>query len=390
MTPDAFLLAAASSGASAGPSKALRLSVSGAYFVRPDGTIHIRKGITAFTLPKRAATGRKPDAEKFMDWAVAHGIREFRAFARVDWKGPPNSGVETGWEYDECACVWVLQAAAQRGCYVQLVANTGPFGNGVEDCARQLQRVDELCLAHENAILECWNEPQQNGGHDFLEAVLERYTPKTPGWSTGAYDPTPYTSVTEVGKTPEGRPIYAATPHARAGQSMDYHSPRKAEWSRCAKDAIEYLMGSGPYAQFSPAYLLACMLSEPPQVEQTIRDADAAVAAIAEGKHTDDWPDAPDDWRAYGAGCAFWGCGGTIHSNPDFQQCVIPTDSRVVASVDAFVAGLNDVAVQAYSGYSGALQPPPSDNPGSRRYRRQGADGRAYELGVRPYSFGAV
>ena len=350
-----------------------RLSVVGPYFVDASGAIVIRKGITAFTLPKRAATGRKDDARRFMDWAVSKGFREFRAFARVDWTGPPGSGVESGWQYDEDACLWTIEEAAARGCYVQLVANTGPFGNGVDDCARQLQRVDALTNAHENALLEVWNEPQQNGGHDFVHQVLERYTPSTPGWSIGAYDPTPYTKVVQTGTTPEGRPIYAAAGDARVGLSMDYHSPRKDEWSRCTKDAYEYGTGQGPNNQFSPGFANAVMLSEPPQVEQTIRN--------------NVW-DPVDDWRAYGAGAALFACGATLHSNPTFQKCEIPTDAAVLACVDAFIAGFSDVPVQRYHGYFRG--DPPSTNPGARRYNRWGDDNRKYEICVRPYSFRAV
>lgn len=36
------------------------------------------------------------------------------------------------------------------------------------------------------------------------------------------------------------------------------------------------------------------------------------------------------------------------------------------------------------------LSPTPSDNPGSRRYRRTGADGATYEIRVRPFGFGKV
>lgn len=376
MSDGAALLLMGGDGGQPSTDAPARLSVRGFDFIRPDGAIHRRKGITAFTLPKRVATGRKDDALRFMDWAVNIGLNEFRVFARVDWTGPPGSGVESGWEYDEDACAWVLTEASSRGCYVQ-VTNIGPF-NSVEACATQLQRVDDLCLAHDNAILECCNEPDQNGGHEFLHKVLERYTPSTPGWSAGAYNPTPYTRVVQTGTTPEGRPIYAATGDARVGLSMDYHSPRKDEWSRCFKDAYEFGTGQGPNDQFSPGYAAACMLSEPPQVEQIIRDA-------GRGSY---WPDPAEDWRAYGAGAAFFACGATIHSNPTFQKCEVPTDPTIIACVAAFVAGFGDVPTQRYHGYNRG--DPPSSNLGSRRYNRWGDDNRKYEICVRPYSFKAV
>ncbi len=361
-----------------GGGSAGRLTVSGAYFVDAAGAIVIRKSITAFTAPKRFATGRGDDARRYFDWAASKGSNEVRCFAWSDWPGPPGAGVESGWPYDQDACAQTFVEAAKRGLRVQLVANIGPFGNGADDMAARLQAVDELCLQHENAILQCGNEPHQNGGHALMEAVLERYTPRTPGWSTGCYDPTVYTSIVQTGTDAEGRPVYTASHTARVGQSADYHSPRKDEWSRCTKDVYECSTGAGPNVQFSPGYLGPVMLCEPPQIEATIREQGSA-----------DW-DPVDDWEAYGAGCAFWGGGGTAHGNPDFQQCHIPSDPNVVACLEAFYRGFSRVPVQRYHGYSGALQPTPSTNPGSRRYRRSGEDGRTYQICVRPFSFGVV
>jgi hypothetical protein len=336
------------------PGAAVRLSALGPYFVDAQGAIVTRRSITGFAAPKRFATGEGDKALRYLDWAMARRLNEVRAFTRVDWTGPPGPGVEPGWGYDEAACVRTLAEAGARGLGVELVAHTGRYGT-VQEMAAHLQRVDELCLAHDNARLEVYNEPQQNGGHDLVDAILDIYVPRTPGWSSGVYDPTPY------------------TPKGRAGASMSYHSPRKAEWSRCTKDAIEYGSGQGPNVAFAPGYPGAVMLDEPPQVEQTLRDAV--------------W-DGADDWRAYGAGCRLFGCGGTVHGNPAFQRCEVPEDARVTACVDAFVVGIDDVPVQRYHGYFRG--DPPGTDPGSRRYNRWGDDGVKYELCVRPYSFRAV
>lgn len=362
--------------------KPSHLTPRGQNFVDPDGAIVIRKGITAFTLPKRFATGRGDEALRYMDWWASEGGNEVRAFSRVDWDGPPGSGVESGWQYDETACRETIEQAAQRGLRVFLTANTGPFGNGARDMAAHLQRVDELCLAYDNAILDGYNEPQQNGGHELVQQILDLYTPRSSGWSSGVYDPTPYTLIKQVGLTPppNNRPIYAAQPDARVGPSMGYHSPRKDEWSRCFKDIYEYSNGGGPNDQFSPPYLGPIWHDEPPQVEQTIRDR----------FRTDAWEDVADDWMAFAAGSAFFGCGALLHGNPQFQQCIVPTDPLILDCVRAFIRGFSWVPVQVYSGYSGALQPTPSDNLGSRRYQRKGADGRTYEICVRPFSFRAV
>ncbi len=327
-----------------------RLTPLGPYFVDAAGQIVIRKSISAFTAPKRYATGRADDARRFMDWWASKGGNEIRVFSRVDWTGPPSGGVETGWEYDEGACSALLADAAARGLRVEVVAHTGVHGS-VSDMVAHLQEVDMLCEVNRNALLEVYNEPQQNGGNDLVADLIRLWPPMTPGWASGVYDPTPYP----------------------AGQAMTYHSPRKDEWSRCTKDAYEYSTGQGPNVVFAPGYPGPVMLDEPPQVEATIREAH--------------W-DPVDDWRAYGAGCAFFGCGGTMHGNPDFQQCVIPTNPAVLACVDAFIAGFGDVPVQRYHGYN--RTDPPSSNPGSRAYHRWGDDGREYLLNIRPYSFGVV
>jgi len=316
-----------------------RLSVSDYYFVNPDGSLHRRKSITAFTASKRAATGRKDDARRYMDWAIGEGANEIRVFTRSDWTGPPGSGVEPGWEYDEDACVWVLQEAAQRGCHVELVAHTGPMA--VDAAASHLANVDALCVANENALLEVWNEPMQNGGLDLLNAVLARYTPRTPGWSTGWYAPTPYP----------------------AGPSVTYHSPRDGEWPRKFKDAFEFSTGQGPAMPFVPGFHGPVMLDEPPRVEETA---------------------VPDDWRAYGAGGALFAAGACLHGL-GLQKCEIPTDPTVLACVKAFYEGLDMVPPQRYHGYEH-----PDDQGSLRRYNRWGHDGKRYQISVRPFWFGVV
>lgn len=328
-----------------GTSAAARIVPSGYYFVDGDGQIVIRKSITAFTAPKRFAPGGDADqALRFFDAAAALGLNEVRPFSRVDWTGPPGIGVETGWQFNESACVRTIEEARQRGLRVELVAHTGRYGT-VQEMADHLRRVDEVCLTYDNAFPEVLNEPQGNGGNDLVDAILAIYTPRTSGWSTGVYDPTPY------------------TPSGRRGQSLNYHSPRKAEWSRCAKDAIEYNGGDGPNQKFDPPWNGPVMLDEPPRMEENRSE---------------------DDWRAYGAGCAFFGCGGTAHSIP-FQKCDMADLTPYVA---AFVAGLNDVPVQRYRGYMRG--DPPGSDPGSRRYWRYGEDGQKYEICVRPYAFKAV
>jgi hypothetical protein len=326
-----------------------RLTVSGPYFVDATGAVVIRRSVTAFTLPKRFAEGRIDEARAFMAWAARTGFDELRVFTRVDWTGPPHSGVETGWHYDQGACEAMLEEAAALGLRVEPVALT--YDSDVAEMADHLRRVDEFCLRHENAILEVANEPAVNSID--VPAVVSRYWPRSPGWSTGQYDPLP----------------------APGGESLTYHSPRKDAWARCFKDAWEIHEGAGPAYPFSPPFRGPVMLDEPPQVEQTIRD---------QGH----WP-ADDDWRAYGAGCAFFAAGGTMHGHPTMQRCEVPTDPAVLACCDAFIAGFADVPVQRYQRYDRGAPPTPSDE-GSRRYWRWNEAGKKYEICVRPYSFREV
>lgn len=319
-----------------------RIVPLGHNFVDAAGKIVIRKSITAFCAPKRFATGRGDEVLRYFDWAAGVGLNEVRPFSRVDWTGPPGSGVESGWQYDEAACERTIVEARARGLRCELVAHTGPYGTA-DDMSAHLRAVDALTMRYDSALLEVCNEPWQNGGYDLLSAILQIYRPQTPGWASGANPP------------PTSPP---------AGEAITYHSPRKDEWPRCFKDAYEFETGQGPNAPFAPGYPGPVMLDEPPRVEETL---------------------SADDWEAYAAGAAMFSCGATMHGLPDFQQCTIPTRADVLACVSAFVRGLNTPPVQRYSGYGRG--DPPSSAPGSRRYWRWGDDGAQYEICVRPYSF---
>jgi len=297
----------------------------------------VRKSITAFTLSKRAAEGKKDEAIKFMDWAVGEGFNEFRVFTQTAWTGPPDSGVETGWGYDAEACLWVAERARERGAYVEFVAHTFPYEVG--EMVDHLRRVDQLCAETDNAFLEVANEPGRN--NIPLQEILDLYRPRAL-WSSGQYNPIPYP----------------------AGLWVNHHSGRDSEWPRKFKDAYEFHTGAGPTQVFTPTFSGPVMLDEPPQVEAT---------------------PSPDDWQSYGAGCKFFGCGGTMHSNPSLQKCEIPSNGTVLACIRAFIEGFVAVPTQRYSGYERM------DPQGSlRRYRRNGDNGKRYEISVRPFEFKEV
>lgn len=323
-----------------GGSTAGRITPLGPYFVDATGQIVIRRALTAFTLSKRYAQGRSQEAGAFLDYIASKRLNEGRVFCRTEW-GPGKGGVEDGWELNEDACEQAATEAASRGLRIEFTAHTAPME--AVAAADLLKRVDELCLRHDNAQLEVWNEPQQNGGEDLLRKVLSLYTPRTPGWASGWYSTVPI-----------------------GGQSLNYHSPRKEEAPRCFKDANEFQTGLGPNMPFAPAWPNPVHLGEPPQIEQTEYMFDEA------------------DWEAYGAGAAFFAAGVCVHDNPVFQRCEVPeAGSYLDRCIDAAVRGIEAVPLQRYHNYLHE-----DDQGALRRYSRWGDDGRKYTISVRPYAFG--
>src|SRR5262245_57208823 len=100
-----------------------RLHVSGFHFYDENNRLVIRTSITAFTAPKRFATGRGDDARRYFDWAASMGFNEIRVFASTpEWTGPPGKGVESGWTYDDDATRQTVSEAAARGLRTEVTA----------------------------------------------------------------------------------------------------------------------------------------------------------------------------------------------------------------------------------------------------------------------------
>lgn len=322
------------------PSTIGTLTTDGPYFVQ-DGQLWRWLGLTSFLLWKRFLTGRTDDALRYMDFAVGLGVNVLRVFSQVDWNGV-TKGVEVGFlpkdflDYDE-AGHQMFDAAQDRGLRIELVAHT--FAYNLDDMIAHARRVDAITSAHVNGLFEDCNEPSVNSIP--LDAIVQRFTPKTLA-ATGQYDPSPYP----------------------ARQWVNDHPPRDNEFARKFKGSIEYADGSGPYAPFSPPWPGPVVIDEPKRID--------------EGGTT-------DDWRAFGAGCALFSAGGTIHGGAWAQTCDVPTDAETLARIHAFIDGMHDVPLQRYHGYQH-----PNDAGSLRRYRRTGADGKTYEISVRPYEFKAV
>lgn len=317
------------------------LTTDGPYFIR-DWQLWWWSGLTAFLLLKRFLTGRRDDALRYMDWAEGLGVNVLRVFSQVDWDGSPTGGVEVGFfardfaDYDARLHEMCTEAAA-RGLYIETVAHT--FADDLDAMVAHSRRIDAITSAHVNGLFEDANEPQVNGIP--IDLLVQRFTPRTLA-SSGQYDPSPYP----------------------ARSWVNDHPPRDAEFCRKFKGSIEYADGSGPYAPFSPPWRGPVVLDEPARIESM---------------------GTPDDWRAFGAGARLFGAGATIHGGVWAQTCQVPTDAVTLEKITAFLDGVRAVPLQRYSGYSH-----PPDQGSLRRYRRHGADGKTYEISVRPFAFTEV
>lgn len=299
-------------------------------------------GLTAFLLLKRWLYGRTADALQYMDWAASRTVNVLRVFSQVDWDGV--KGVETGFlaadfpDYDR-GMHDLLIAAAARGLRLEMVVHT--FAYNLDAMVRHTRRVDAIVSQHGNGLLEDANEPPVN--QIPLQAIIDRVPSLlTPLASSGQYNPSPYP----------------------ARSWVNDHPPRDDEFARKAKGAIEFGDGSGPYAPFAPPWRGPVVLDEPKRIDEG---------------------GTADDWRAFGAGTRFFTAGGTIHGGVWAQTCTVPTDPVVLERLAAYLDGLRAVPLQRYRGYQH-----PNDQGSLRRYRRQGEDGRTYELSIRPFAFTVV
>jgi hypothetical protein len=136
-----------------GPQKPLRLHADGARLVDARGRPFSWRGITAFRLVEQVASGREPDAVSFLDWAAAQDLTVVRVLvmARHLFELPPERGL--------AALPRVLELAAARGLYVEVVALADTAAYPGLDVGGFVRRVGIVCEAHPNALLEIANEP---------------------------------------------------------------------------------------------------------------------------------------------------------------------------------------------------------------------------------------
>jgi hypothetical protein len=111
------------------------------------------RGITAFRLAEQIASGRERDAAAFLDWAKGRELTVVRVLvmARDLFELPPEKGLS--------ALPRLLQLAAARGLYVEVVALADTAAYPELDVDAFIRRVGAVCAAHPNALLELANEP---------------------------------------------------------------------------------------------------------------------------------------------------------------------------------------------------------------------------------------
>lgn len=131
-----------------------RLSVSGRRMQREDGTTFAWQGITAFQLADDVADGREAKAIALMDWAAANNVTILRVLVMANglFQLNPMDG--------RAALPRVLELAAQRGLYVEVVALADTKSYQF-DHRMHLSQIGHICTLNSAcAAVEIANEPR--------------------------------------------------------------------------------------------------------------------------------------------------------------------------------------------------------------------------------------
>ena len=138
-----------------------RLRADGTLFRTREGQIVHWRGISAFRLVDLVARGSEAEAIALLDWAAAQRLTVVRAFvmARHLFQLAPEAGI--------AALPRLLQLAAARGLYVEVVALADTAGSGI-DFEQHMRALGPILSTHDNAILEVANEPWHPTQHDYL------------------------------------------------------------------------------------------------------------------------------------------------------------------------------------------------------------------------------
>ncbi|HET7216630.1 MAG TPA: hypothetical protein VFJ02_01220 [Vicinamibacterales bacterium] len=152
-----------------------RLRIDGSRFVTPDGRPFRWRGITAFRLADYVADGQESEAVRLLDWAAAQELKVVRVLTMMGGQFDlrPDDGRR--------ALPRVLELAAQRGLYVEVVALAGTADIPV-NLEEHIDAVAAILARHTNGLLEIANEPVHPSQSADVQnpAVLKRLADRVP------------------------------------------------------------------------------------------------------------------------------------------------------------------------------------------------------------------
>jgi hypothetical protein len=128
------------------------LKVEGTHFTPGNGQPFQWRGITAFRLADYIADGDEASAIRFLDWAAKQKLTVVRVLTMMG--GLFDLRPEDG----RRALPRLLQLAAERGLYVEVVALAGTADVPV-DLEQHIGAIGTILETHPNAVLELANEP---------------------------------------------------------------------------------------------------------------------------------------------------------------------------------------------------------------------------------------
>jgi hypothetical protein len=134
------------------PATLPRLTISGTQFTTLSGASFEWRGITAFRLADYIADGDEASAIRFLDWAAKQKLTIVRVLTMMGglFELRPEDGRR--------ALPRLLQLAAERGLYVEVVALAGTADIPV-NLEEHIREIGTILASHPNGVLEIANEP---------------------------------------------------------------------------------------------------------------------------------------------------------------------------------------------------------------------------------------
>jgi len=164
-----------------GPRTAGRLGAAGRRLIAASAAPFDWCGLTAFRLAEMLARGRRGEVEATLEFCARHEVTVVRVLARARHLFTLSSAEGLR------ALPELCRLAATRGIQVQVVALADTAGLTRAALVAQLRDVGALCDAHDNAILECANEPYHGTQSRWVMPVVAEFAgPARAMWAQGA------------------------------------------------------------------------------------------------------------------------------------------------------------------------------------------------------------